>query len=95
MGLSLQSDLVDELVNHYDPASPDPYVQRLTRLVEKTGRVQLAGAETSPLRALEQMPEVDVLFLDIEMPGLSGLETVTLARRVDPALMILMVFDKL
>lgn len=51
-------------------------VQRLTRLLDATGRVEIAGSATDPeeaLAALDARP-VDVLFLDIEMPGLTGFE---------------------
>jgi two-component system, LytTR family, response regulator len=51
-------------------------VQRLTRLLETGGRVQIAGSATDPEAALEflQANPVDVLFLDIQMPGLTGFE---------------------
>jgi len=51
-------------------------VERLTRLLNATGRVTIAGSSTDPeaaLAALRDMP-VDVLFLDIQMPGLTGFE---------------------
>jgi len=51
-------------------------VERLTRLLEATGRVTLSGSTTDPDAALTflRTAEVDVLFLDIQMPGLSGFE---------------------
>lgn len=51
-------------------------VERLTRLLLKTGRVEIAGSATDPVHAVEwlQEHETDVLFLDIEMPGLPGFE---------------------
>jgi two-component system LytT family response regulator len=51
-------------------------VKRLSRLLEETGRVQIVGAATDPedaLAALNRQP-VDVLFLDVQMPGLTGFE---------------------
>jgi len=51
-------------------------VQRLTRLLENTGRVEMAGSSTDPEEALAflRAHPVDVLFLDIQMPGLTGFE---------------------
>jgi len=51
-------------------------VQRLTRLLEDTGRVEIAGGATDPVEALAYLRAhpVDVLFLDIQMPGLTGFE---------------------
>jgi two-component system, LytTR family, response regulator len=51
-------------------------VERLTRLLEATGRVRLAGSTIDPETAIAELRErdVDVLFLDIQMPGLSGFD---------------------
>jgi len=53
-------------------------VQRLTRLLVETGRVIVAGSATDPHEALEALrrAEVDVVFLDIQMPEMTGLELV-------------------
>ena len=56
-------------------------VQRLTRLLNDTGRVTVAGSATDPQDALEALrdPEgsvVDVVFVDIQMPEMTGLELV-------------------
>ena len=58
-------------------------VQRLTRLLEATGRVHVAGSETDPEAALAflRANDVDVLFLDIQMPGLTGFELLDQLRR--------------
>ncbi|HYM13688.1 MAG TPA: LytTR family DNA-binding domain-containing protein [Bryobacterales bacterium] len=51
-------------------------LQRLRRLLEATGRVEIAGSTTDPEAALRFLAagRVDVLFLDIQMPGMSGFE---------------------
>src|SRR5262245_34415515 len=51
-------------------------VERLTRLLRKTGRVQVTGATTDPEAAVEYLGthEVDVVFLDIQMPVLTGFD---------------------
>jgi two-component system LytT family response regulator len=58
-------------------------LSRLARMLEKTGRVEIVGRATDPAEGLRQVraQPVDVLFLDIHMPGLSGFEVV---ERVPP-----------
>jgi DNA-binding LytR/AlgR family response regulator len=72
-------------------------VKRMVRMLEATRRVQVVGTETDPERALARLsdPElgVDVVFLDIQMPGVTGLE---LARRIrsGPAVVFVTAFDE-
>jgi two-component system LytT family response regulator len=51
-------------------------VERLRRLLAATGRVDIVGSATDPVEALAflQAHPVDALFLDIQMPGLTGFE---------------------
>jgi len=63
-------------------------VQRLTRLLEASGRVEIVGSAIDPEAALDflRTRAVDVLFLDIQMPGLTGFEL--LERLESPPLVI-------
>ena len=51
-------------------------VKRLTRLLDETRRVDVIGSTTDPEVALAflRRNRVDILFLDVQMPGLSGFE---------------------
>jgi two-component system LytT family response regulator len=53
-------------------------IERLTRLLDATGRVRVAGSATDPEAALAELRDrdVDVLFLDIQMPGLTGFDLI-------------------
>jgi two-component system LytT family response regulator len=45
-------------------------------MLGETGLVEIVGSSSDPVEALEQLAELsfDVLFLDIEMPGLNGFQ---------------------
>jgi two-component system LytT family response regulator len=51
-------------------------VKRRCRLLDQTGRFEIAGTATEPAAAVAFLSKhaVDVLFLDIQMPGMSGFE---------------------
>jgi len=63
-------------------------VQRLSRLLTETGRVVVAGSATDPHEALEALggTDVDVAFLDIQMPAMTGLELVEKLNRDIPVI---------
>jgi CheY-like chemotaxis protein len=58
-------------------------------LEEEGFEVVAAGDGAAALRALEQDPEIRLLFTDVVMPGLNGFETARLARQYRPGLGIL------
>jgi two-component system LytT family response regulator len=70
-------------------------VQRLTRLLESTHRVTIVGSSTDPEAALAflRTHDVDALFLDIQMPGLTGFE---LLERLDrqPLVIVTTAYDR-
>ena len=51
-------------------------VKRLTRLLRQTRRVQIVGSTINPSEAVEFLSQqsVDAVFLDIQMPGMTGFE---------------------
>jgi two-component system, LytTR family, response regulator len=51
-------------------------LERLSRMLQATGRAEIIGTATDPVTAVEELGRLtpDVLFLDIHMPGLSGFE---------------------
>jgi two-component system, LytTR family, response regulator len=51
-------------------------VRRLTRLLDGTGRVTVVGSTTDPVEALASLrgAQLDVLFVDVQMPGMTGFE---------------------
>jgi two-component system LytT family response regulator len=51
-------------------------LKRLARLLEQTGRVEIAGSSADPVDAVDQLRTlaIDVLFLDIEMPEMTGFD---------------------
>ena len=70
-------------------------LKRLSRLLRATGRVEIAGSANDPEVALEYLStnKVDALFLDIQMPGMSGFEM--LARlESQPAVVFTTAFDR-
>ena len=63
-------------------------VKRLARLLEEAGRAEIVGSSSDPMAAAAWLNgnPVDVLFVDIEMPGLNGFEL--LARLASPPLVV-------
>jgi two-component system LytT family response regulator len=63
-------------------------IERLTRLLSGFDRLRIAGSATDPAQAIEFLKHesIDVLFLDIQMPGMNGFEL--LAQLADPPFVI-------
>jgi two-component system, LytTR family, response regulator len=72
-------------------------VERLIRLLSATTSVAIAGSSTDPEEALAFLrargDEVDVLFLDIQMPGLTGFELLEQLER-PPLVVFTTAYDK-
>ena len=70
-------------------------IARLARLLQATGRVTIAGSATDPVAALDflRVNAIDVLFLDIQMPGLTGFELLERLER-QPLVIFTNAFDR-
>ena len=62
-------------------------VKRLSRMLRETGRVEGVGGSSDPVDALAVLSpaSVDALFLDIQMPGMTGFEMLAM---MDPQPMV-------
>jgi two-component system LytT family response regulator len=69
---------------------------RLRRLLEKAHRVEVVGQSNDPVEALGQIRALkpDVLFLDIEMPGMSGFELLENLKEQQPLIVFTTAFDQ-
>lgn len=70
-------------------------LRRLARMLEETGRATVAGAHEDPVQALEALRAAppDVLFVDVQMPGLSGFELVDALPEPRPPVVFTTAFD--
>jgi two-component system LytT family response regulator len=70
-------------------------VKRLTRMLEATGRVELAGSSTDPEAAVTFLNahSVDLLFLDVQMPVLTGFELLERLNR-EPLVVFTTAYDR-
>lgn len=68
----------------------------MKRLLEETGKAEVVGSSTDPVEALAavQTVEFDVLFLDIQMPGLTGFEFLARLTGVDPLIVFTTAYDQ-
>jgi len=70
-------------------------LKRLSRLLRQTGRVEIAGSALVPGDAVEFLSRnaVDAVFLDIQMPGMTGFELLQKLPK-EPAVVFTTAFDK-
>ncbi|MGE5645984.1 MAG: LytR/AlgR family response regulator transcription factor [Acidobacteriota bacterium] len=71
-------------------------VKRLARLLQETGRFEIAGSTTDPEAALEFLfcaGDIDVVFLDIQMPVMNGFELLA-ALPHQPAVIFTTAYDQ-
>jgi two-component system LytT family response regulator len=71
-------------------------IDRLRALIQEHGRVEVVGAGTAPAEVLPAIRESapDVLFLDIEMPGLSGFELLEQLGSPQPLVVFTTAYDQ-
>ncbi len=71
-------------------------LRKLRRVLEHTGRVQVVGESDNPVRALKDIKKLrpDVLFLDIEMPGMSGFELLEHVGEPQPLVVFTTAYDR-
>jgi len=71
-------------------------LRKLHRVLEQTGRVTIVGESDNPLRALKEIRKLhpDVLFLDIEMPGMSGFELLEHVGEPQPLVIFTTAYDR-
>lgn len=71
----------------------NPALMQLERLIEADGRVRVAGKYTQAQSAMEHLEaeKAEVIFLDIEMPEMNGLEAAERLRMIDPDVLIVYV----
>ena len=70
-------------------------LKRLLRLLRQTHRVEIVGSTVNPAEALAFLSEhtVDVVFLDIQMPGMTGFELLQ-KLPAEPAVIFTTAFDR-
>lgn len=62
--------------------------ERLERLLEEIGKIEIVGITNNPFEALKKIPqlELDAIFLDIQMPELTGFELLQKLEKYPPVI---------
>jgi two-component system LytT family response regulator len=70
-------------------------IERLKRLLAPFTQIEIAGTSSDPVKAIEQLENdpIDVLFLDIQMPGINGFELLS-RLKVQPFVIFTTAFDE-
>jgi len=70
-------------------------IKRLVRLLKSTGKIEVVGTETNPAAAVAaiQKQQPDVVFLDIQMPGLTGFDVLARLDR-EPLVVFTTAYDE-
>ena len=71
-------------------------LERLRRMLQATGRVEIAGACSDPVEAVEQIrwTRPQLLFLDIHMPELTGFELLAELEQQQPLVVFTTAYDQ-
>src|ERR1051326_8364417 len=85
---SRQPDMRSLIADDEEPARA-----RLSRMLAAHPDIEIAGEACDGLEAVEKIEELrpDLLFLDIEMPGLTGFEVLQSVRRTVPLPLVIFV----
>jgi len=68
-----------------------PFVEAMERRLAKRGLdVKTAFSGEEALQRLKQLAHVDVIILDVKMPGMDGLETLKQIKKVSPIVEVIM-----
>ena len=63
-------------------------IKRLSRLLNETGKIEIVGQTNEPREALKLIPalNIDAIFLDIQMPELTGFELLQKLKTYPPVI---------
>lgn len=81
------------LIVEDDPAAADVLRAHLARYGKERGAEFAVEVLPSALELLERRPKADIVFLDIGLPGISGMEAAEVMRQTDPVTPIVFVTD--